>query len=547
MGKKKKFDKNNSTKFVLLDRSWTDQQQANSDVTPYVLVPAISFNDVRRQRKKNKGKKNEDKLDLKKDTPQVLKDHITPMGFPNDGYDYEQHLRPIGGGKFISVTGEVINLENEMLARVQLPEEVLPGVELSKKFEAITISEVFMDDDLRDALDESLNKGEFEELDDDFVMQAMKEDDSQPDFDFKAHIQNLIRQSERNINPLPKKKIQEKKDDDEEEDGDEEDDDDEEEEEEDEDEEEDDDDDDDEEDDDVDVEEDEEDDGEEKKENEDEEKEDDNQEKDKNKDNKTKKIKKSQKPIKEMNVYEEMFEQVLKGYGSDDIGELDEDDAELEDGFDLKAKFVDNIMNEFIQSQKKKKLISEQMSEEDKKRIKEFYIKKINEEEDDEEDDDKRLESHVYFQKTEKEKWDCESILSTRSTSENLPKVITIQSLQKKTKKKTNSDISNQKSEKTIIELSKKTGLPIGVLDSNKNLNEEELPVSSGMNKGKPRDRNETKEEKKARKEMAKIEKQQNRTKKKEIKNIFKNEEQRQLKSVSGTQVGGNVSVFRFS
>jgi len=53
-----------------------------------------------------------------------------------------------------------------------------------------------MDEDLKDALDASLNQTEFEELDDNFVVQAMMEDkDSQSNFDFKSHIQNLIKKA----------------------------------------------------------------------------------------------------------------------------------------------------------------------------------------------------------------------------------------------------------------------------------------------------------------------------------------------------------------
>ncbi len=49
-----------------------------------------------------------------------------------------------------------------------------------------------MDEDLHAALfDDADEIGEFEELDDDFVMQVMEEPE-QPDFDFDAHIAALI-------------------------------------------------------------------------------------------------------------------------------------------------------------------------------------------------------------------------------------------------------------------------------------------------------------------------------------------------------------------
>lgn len=53
-----------------------------------------------------------------------------------------------------------------------------------------------MDSDLRAALFEGFdNEGEFEALDDDFVLQAMTEPEK-PDFDFDQHIANLIARSE---------------------------------------------------------------------------------------------------------------------------------------------------------------------------------------------------------------------------------------------------------------------------------------------------------------------------------------------------------------
>jgi hypothetical protein len=54
-----------------------------------------------------------------------------------------------------------------------------------------------MDEDLRAALFDGFDEeGNFEELDDNFVDQVMKEPEV-PDFDFDAHIANLIAKSER--------------------------------------------------------------------------------------------------------------------------------------------------------------------------------------------------------------------------------------------------------------------------------------------------------------------------------------------------------------
>jgi len=189
----------------------------------------------------------------------------------------------------------------------------------------------------------------------------------------------------------------------------------------------------------------------------------------------------------------------MKGYGSDDIGELDDEELNFEEGVGLKTKFVDNILNEFLVSQRRGIKISEEMKDADyKEKIKLSYFNQ-----DSNSDDEKDFESHVYFQQNEKEKWDCESILSTLSTTENRPKIISLQSLQKKTKKKATSDSSNEnnQSDKPIIKLSKKTGLPLGVLGTVKEI-EPNIIETSGPNKGISRKRNETKEEKKGEKRI---------------------------------------------
>jgi hypothetical protein len=65
-------------------------------------------------------------------------DHINEFGFKNDGYDYFQHLREMGGGKFIGKDGKVGEVP-----RYVLPDDVLPstGMDLKRDYEAITISD----------------------------------------------------------------------------------------------------------------------------------------------------------------------------------------------------------------------------------------------------------------------------------------------------------------------------------------------------------------------------------------------------------------------
>jgi protein LTV1 len=125
------------------------------------------------------------------------KDHINVLGFKNDGYDYSQHLKEMGDGHFIGKDGKFQSL-GYVRPGIELPEDALPSAdELSRDLNAITISDEVMDDDIRDALfGEDDLFGDFEELQDDFIMEAMKEPE-QPDFNFDAHIAALISRSER--------------------------------------------------------------------------------------------------------------------------------------------------------------------------------------------------------------------------------------------------------------------------------------------------------------------------------------------------------------
>lgn len=90
------------------------------------------------------------------------------MGFKNDGYDYSQHMKEMGGGSFIGKNG---GARPDYGNAVDLPADVLPSVgELDRRLEAVTISHELMDEDLRAALfNEDDGEGDFEELLDDFI------------------------------------------------------------------------------------------------------------------------------------------------------------------------------------------------------------------------------------------------------------------------------------------------------------------------------------------------------------------------------------------
>jgi hypothetical protein len=120
MGKTKKFiEKGSSTKFVLLHRSQQDAEYGKEGASSLVLVPA-------------------DDPGLSARVEQVIaskRDHINSLGFANDGYDYDQHFRTIGGsGLFLSKTGKIA-------AAPILPPEALASTEeeFDRQLDAITI------------------------------------------------------------------------------------------------------------------------------------------------------------------------------------------------------------------------------------------------------------------------------------------------------------------------------------------------------------------------------------------------------------------------
>ena len=166
------------------------------------------------------------------------RDHVNELGLPNDGYDYGRHLKTMGGGRFIAASGEVGHaLPGDGI--YELPEDP-EHWEKAKKGEgggeegqgllkpvvdAITLSADCMDEDMEEALfgsdveEEEEEGGEgglggFEELNDDFILQAGREPDSEEEaeeggegggggFDFEAHMAMLIAKSEKSLGWAP--------------------------------------------------------------------------------------------------------------------------------------------------------------------------------------------------------------------------------------------------------------------------------------------------------------------------------------------------------
>ena len=194
MGKKKQFaPKDGSTKFVLMHRSQQDAEYGQEGVSDLVLYPV------------GRSGGEAPAPTARPTTAAALasgKDHVNHLGLPNDGYDYEKHMRSIGaGGVFVGKSGKVVQA-------AVLPAEAMASTkeEHGRLLEAITISENCMDADIASALfDADYDNGE---LDDNFVLQASAADqagDASSEFeggggfDYDAHIAKMLKASEKSM------------------------------------------------------------------------------------------------------------------------------------------------------------------------------------------------------------------------------------------------------------------------------------------------------------------------------------------------------------
>ena len=164
--------KDKGTKYSLVHRSLLDGAYAGETVpSDFVIVPAKpNANEARRQRKDyvngikssggNEGGlfdsllENQSKQSRNGAGGAKVMNHINELGLPNDGYDYSQHLRSMGQGKFIGADGQERSLEYTKSNKfLELPPEALPNEkELERGLETVTIDDRVMDSDLRAAL-----------------------------------------------------------------------------------------------------------------------------------------------------------------------------------------------------------------------------------------------------------------------------------------------------------------------------------------------------------------------------------------------------------
>lgn len=166
------------------------------------------------------------------------------------------------------------------------------------------------------------------------------------------------------------------------------------------------------------------------------------------------------------------------------------------------------------------------------------------------------IDGKSYFTATSRSMWDCESILSTYSNLDNNPVVIG-RSKKKKKPKKTNMNNGNNdvipEDGPVKIQLSNKTGLPLGVFGNNHNQPpEDDIDDYDGgdtfvsINRGEARRKDESKMDKKERKFSVKEDRRICRMQKKIMKEAFKEEFQKRGHEAVVDSLGGST-VFRIA
>lgn len=207
----------------------------------------------------------------------------------------------------------------------------------------------------------------------------------------------------------------------------------------------------------------------------------------------------------QLTLLDDRFEKFYEQFDDDEIGALD--NAELEGYIEPDSTRLEEVIQEYFKHKQREALRPEDLG---------HAALPVLEEDDEEEEEE--LETVVI--KAPDEKWDCETIISTYSNIYNRPKIIQ----------------EPQKSKQ--IRVSSKTGIPLEVLPSRgptakqaermTRINDSDLPRVGTQT----RDKKESTEEKRARKQAIKGERKERRAEKKANKTAFKEEKVRQEKQL---------------
>lgn len=553
MGKSKKpfIDKKNASTYHLLYRSQRDVADDAGAGDGVVLWPSPDNNKTTDE-KVLLGRSRDD-TGGDGSTIKNWKAQLSQAGLVDD-YDYDKHLKPITGtGLFLDSSGNRgVNALADARSK-DFQEELVQ--EVDRQLESIALTADCMDDDIAQALFGDFDADDYEELNDEFVLDAAQEvdDEEEATFDFAAHIQRLMdkakmesdgtgqlttihEQGRQDHEFFAKSKALGRSDDDDEDD------------------------------------------------------------EFANLDGEFGggwHIEGTPGVVPKLNEAEEKalcdkFEETLLEYDSDDIGE-GADDEEAMGPLPLEGdKQIEAALDEFLEEKKDEIFISgarHYLEGGDASRFggsgfaalvgkKMVPIKDLDDSADVQgvirpiEDvlgeadailgngrhappaEEIFIDGKSYFSEKMRNPWDCESILSTYSNLDNNPVTIGAGSGRRRKKKnKKGSSVapdeeSVQKEHQQIL-LSGKTGLPLGVLPDRDGDEDGGMDTYVSVNKGEPRCKDESKEDKKLRKLGVKKERQLARMQKKMMKEAFSDELAKRQHEVLVDDVGGK-SVFRF-
>ncbi|RNA16204.1 LTV1 -like protein [Brachionus plicatilis] len=219
---------------------------------------------------------------------------------------------------------------------------------------------------------------------------------------------------------------------------------------------------------------------------------------------------------------DEHFEKFFAQYDEDQIGALDTEDI---DGYRINDDVIEMALQEFSKYVEKNKYQTEKVSR--KSELGAVAEENSDGESVDEQDENNNDFDMVHFchKKDKQDRFDCESIISTYSNLYNHPSMI------------------SERREK--IALSKKTGLPLGVLGekakTQKELDKIDHRITRILPEVPKRHRDESKEEKKARKQAIKEHRRERRIEKKVNKLAFKEEKKTQACQIKTTMDNSNI------
>ncbi|XP_046857414.1 protein LTV1 homolog isoform X1 [Xenia sp. Carnegie-2017] len=222
----------------------------------------------------------------------------------------------------------------------------------------------------------------------------------------------------------------------------------------------------------------------------------------------------------ELCLLDDRFEKIMEDYDDNEIGALNNEEVTGDCGFN--DPLINSITNDLIKD-------DDNNSISDKENLK---VPKVHFDICENNSSNFDGEEFVKIEEVANEQWDCESILSTYSNLYNHPTLI----------KESSKNLGDKR-----IALSKRDGIPLGVLSDGKKdkiTKSSEMKVSDNAHRqleNYNRSRDETKEEKRARKQKVKNERQMRRSQKKCNKLLFKEERKRQEKSQTAILMGHKI------